>query len=836
MNRLVKTLILSLLPVCTVQSFAQDNFDSFSRYLSPEKLYVQTDRDVYCVGDTLWFKAYLRNASELSCFPECNYIYAEILSTLVETDANLGKDIAKESVRIRVKVKRDRDGVLCGYVPIPENLNSGIAVFRAYSYWMMNKEAQYMFSKNIEVRNPLKDDYYNTIKEADFRESEKYTALGMENPFDKHPGKKTAPIDIQFLPESGRYLAGEPSVFGIKAVSENGRGVAVKGVILIDGRETTSFETNQLGFAKLQLAVPMDSKSIEARINDCGKERIVRFPSAEGHAVTIACKIDSLKVSSRISVRGIAPEGGLTAIAYDKSEIYFRQEVKTARLNIELPCSELKAGINNIAVIDNAGNVYSERSFFVCPRVMAKASISSDRQEYRSDEKATCRFSLSDDSGAPISGDFSLAVTDEAYSPFEGNGYNAVSYFYLGSELPSFVEDSWRYFNPERPLEQRISDADLLMLTQGWKYYDLEQILTGRVPLPLCGKEFTQSLSGRIQRPLGKRNRKVNVSFLAQSIGYSSIHQLDSLGAFSLNKLDFPEGTRFLVSAEGLGGNRFFNVILDNDVFAKEHSYYKYKRYSGYDINYKVKAMPLYYNADGTPSMTLNPTFVVANRRSAQKNLSPFPEYEFKPGQYRTPEQLQPYNTYDIPSYVTMTFPSVRIDTTSAGEYALLCRTNKISTRMTINSGWEPVIIYVNRMPSSYEDILSYTIEDLEGLAYISGTDAARFNILQDATSPRSVLMLKTKNISKTPVNLTSLRPLGWQRPARTYRALYNVADQGNKIRPTLLWQPKLSLDDEGNADFEFYNSNSYAGSTIIVEGLTAEGIPIFCIKQLEKD
>ncbi len=155
---------------------------------------------------------------------------------------------------------------------------------------------------------------------------------------------------------------------------------------------------------------------------------------------------------------------------------------------------------------------------------------------------------------------------------------------------------------------------------------------------------------------------------------------------------------------------------------------------------------------------------------------------------------------------------------------------------MTINSGWEPVIIYVNRMPGSYEDILSYTIEDLEGLAYISGTDAARFNILQDATNPRSVLMLKTKNVSKTPVNLTSLRPLGWQRPARTYRSLYNAAEQGNKIRPTLLWQPKLSLDEEGNADFEFYNSNSYAGSTIIVEGLTSGGEPVFCIKQLEKE
>lgn len=811
MTTVHKILILAALSLWSAAAFSQENFEAFSKFLSPEKLYLQTDREVYCVGDTLWFSGYLRNASGFAEYKECNFIYVEILASLVESDVYLGQDLEQEKVRVRVKVKKTPDGGFDGYIPIPDNLNSGIAVVRAYSYWMLNKEVEYMFNKNIEIRNPLKDDYYRTMKESEVRETHRYTELGMSNPFDKKVSRKEKKPLLEFFPEGGSYCETIPEVFGVRATGEEGTPASVGGEIIADGQRLGQFRTDERGLARISLCVPAGCRDLYARFDDGTWACSLPLPAKD--AVLLSCTPLADRIKAEIKVQGPALAGGLLLFAFDKSEIYYKGRLSPTGGTVELPYDQLLPGINAFAVADHAGNVYAVRPFFVSP----ENSVSVELEESGSTEQTKCRLSLKRSDGTPVSGCFSISVTDAAYSPYDGSGYNLVSWTYLGSELKSFVEDSWRYFDTQIPLEQRISDADMLMLAQGWDYYPLDKILSGKVPLPLCGKEYTQSLSGTIHRPLGKRNRKAVVSFLAQGIGYSSIHQLDSLGTFELSGLNFPQGTQFLVSTEGLGGNRFFSTQMDNDVFARMHSYRKYKKYSGYDDSYKVDAMPLYYDNEGHPVLTLNSAYIVANKNMAASNISPFPGYNFKPGQYRTVEQLKPYETYDIPGYVVSNFPGVRIDTTMAGEYSLLCRTNKVSSQMGITSGWEPIIIYLDRMESSYEEILSYTIADLAGLAFVSGSDAARFGTLRSETSPLSVLMLKTKPNVKTATNVVSIRPLGWQLPL----------EWSSGAPSTLYWTPGVKTDSRGTVEFSYRRSLHHAENIVVIEGISDDGLPV---------
>ncbi|MBR0314095.1 MAG: hypothetical protein IJK39_03085, partial [Bacteroidales bacterium] len=53
----------------SAQNKLEERFKAYSQLLSPEKLYLQTDRETYCVGDTVWFKGYLVNNSLVSEFP-----------------------------------------------------------------------------------------------------------------------------------------------------------------------------------------------------------------------------------------------------------------------------------------------------------------------------------------------------------------------------------------------------------------------------------------------------------------------------------------------------------------------------------------------------------------------------------------------------------------------------------------------------------------------------------------------------------------------------------------------------------------------------------------------
>ena len=92
---------------CSKYLYGQNNdlFISYSKFLSPEKVYVQTDKEKYAIGDTIWFNAFLKNASELSEYAECNYVYAEIIGETFEASTYTGGKYVNKVLH-RVKIKR----------------------------------------------------------------------------------------------------------------------------------------------------------------------------------------------------------------------------------------------------------------------------------------------------------------------------------------------------------------------------------------------------------------------------------------------------------------------------------------------------------------------------------------------------------------------------------------------------------------------------------------------------------------------------------------------------------------------------------------------------------
>ena len=52
-------------------------YQQYTQLLSPEKVYLHTDKDVYFATDTIWFSGYVENTSYTSEFDESNYIYVE---------------------------------------------------------------------------------------------------------------------------------------------------------------------------------------------------------------------------------------------------------------------------------------------------------------------------------------------------------------------------------------------------------------------------------------------------------------------------------------------------------------------------------------------------------------------------------------------------------------------------------------------------------------------------------------------------------------------------------------------------------------------------------------
>ena len=85
-----------------------------------EKLHVHIDRSCYLPGDTLWFKAYMVNASSHIPIRLSRYVYVELVNPENETVG-------------RAKVRPDDMNQFHGYISLPEGLPGGKYALLAYT-------------------------------------------------------------------------------------------------------------------------------------------------------------------------------------------------------------------------------------------------------------------------------------------------------------------------------------------------------------------------------------------------------------------------------------------------------------------------------------------------------------------------------------------------------------------------------------------------------------------------------------------------------------------------------------------------------------------------------
>ena len=822
----------------SAQEKLQERFNAYSQLLSPEKLYLQTDRETYCVGDTVWFKGYLVNSSLLSEFPESNYIYVELLDYYYAKNIYTGKIEETHRTVERVKVKR-REGVLQGYVVLDSDMNTGSAILRAYPYWALNFPADYIYSKRLTVINPIKDNFVKELVDRKVDNTDDYTKIGVQNPFKKEK-KQKHDLDCQFLPESGRYFAGVDAVIGVKVVDETGFGAYAKGEIVDENNNKVSeFETNSLGMGKFRFR-PVPGMRYYALVKDgadIDKKMDLPRPSSQGASVNLSFKGDNI-IAELYATEDLNKDS-LFFILSDGTEIFYSKALSAAS-RLALPIDKLAAGTNVATIADGNGNIYAKRPFFILPVSEGGVQMKTDKAVYGQRDPITCTFNLA----KPVSGDFSVSVTDDTHAPYLGTEDNIVSYMLLSSEIKGYVENPQRYFDDSVPFEERESDVDLLMMTQGWQYYDLDRIFKGQYEMPSYGKEYIQTVSGKVKKSSLRKSKSSIVSFVAPSIGFTAMGQLDSTGYFELKDVNFPDSTLFIVNAVGVGGRKSFTPYITEDSFAPLLDYQRRKEKVNYSESTAQYMLQNYYNSGGDKVYQLDAVYVTGQRMvRAKDNVSPFPTQYFKEGQLKTEKDLEPFAAFDVMTYILQTCTGIREDRdTVTGERKLVCRVPAVASNWEI-SDYSEIIVFVNgfQAPSSSE-LDHYNVDELEAFVFLRGADAAPFAPMRDGSATVvPVIMIKTKPSAGTgmPKNVTKGYPLGWQRPKYFYSPAYDVQGKsikraGTDRRATVYWQPDLKVEG-GEGKFHFNTSDGTADYTVIIEGITTDGEYVFSKQQIKR-
>jgi len=151
--------------------------------------------------------------------------------------------------------------------------------------------------------------------------------------------------------------------------------------------------------------------------------------------------------------------------------------IDSAGCSLQILRKTLSAGVNQITLFDDKGEIFAERLFFIHPKEdeMTKISIKPNKKTYLPSEKVSLDIKVLSEQSAATT--FSFAVRDPQQMTLGLNTENIATNLLLSSDLKGYIENPSYYFeNNDKEHEQAL---DLLMLTQGWRRYEW-QTLAGK--------------------------------------------------------------------------------------------------------------------------------------------------------------------------------------------------------------------------------------------------------------------------------------------------------------------------------------------------------------------
>ena len=780
-----------------------------------EKVHVTTDQSRYVAGDTVWLRAWVVDASTHRQVTASRYVYLELSDPF---GAVVG----------RVKL-REQDGRFPGYMALDPELAEGDYTLTAHTSFMEGPGSGYFFRKRLgvvsayagqvvpEVAFGLDDEgrgemtallrdrdggkhWYESMsvttksgKVREWRKSdgERRVRLSDEDAeagsvllsVDNYRKYISLPspgggVDVTFHPEGGYLVAGEGCRVGVKAIDRSGRGVDVSGVVRdSSGVVVDSFRTVHRGMGEFSF-VPSEGAAYVAEVGGVG------YPLPPVVGGVSALHVDNSRKSSVTAVAvGTVPEGSVLVVQNRGRAVYAGDAV--SGVPVRIPREYLGEGVVQYLLVDGSGRPLSERLAF-------NRGLGSVRPEVSVGDTSGGFRTLSIDFPDGLLGsDVAVAVLDGGVAEPDSS-VTIESQLLLQGDLRGHVEDAgWYFRNAGRDVDMAL---DALMLTQGWRRYDVPSVLRGEYSEPSSAIEVGPEITGVVKsRWRGRPMEGATVNLLAPSIDYAGVTLTDSAGRFTVTDVDFPEGTRFVVQALNPKGENEHNFEVDAQEFPTVASIVPDapelgRAETGVDdggIDYVWRVSHI----NGTMSVTLGEVTVRGHKR-------------------KDPEDI-----YEILASRTFTTDDLERDHVTSYEEAL-----RSIAGITIENGEvryrrRPVYFWVDG--SRFEDLMGtdtyhvkvadfesmYPINMVKSIRYYHPNESVLFG-LKETLSGGTILVQtkdgdgKSASLEKN-LFLKAYSPLGYQKPAEFYTPKYELAESLDfPIRSTLYWIPVKLIDD----------------------------------------
>ena len=341
-----------------------------------------------------------------------------------------------------------RDSVYSGYLPTQSLERFGDYSLTAYTLYMRNPGPEYFFKKPLTIW-PYQES----------RRTQRNTSV-----------RKVSDFDVSFFPEGGYLIDGYDCCVAFKALGDDGGSVEVTGVVKNDREEVVdTLRTLHGGMGCLRFTAHTGERYYAECTMAGGKTERFELPASRN----TACVLKILQTEENFTVLPISGRPlpkGLKLLVHCRGNICYHKPWNYDYASLIFRRSDLPGGILQILLLDKAGNALSERLVFNRRRRTCDDRHAGSEVRSKQRTKVTLAVTATDPDGGPAAGDFSIAVTDRAAVPSATSG-SIYSTLLLTSELRGTIETPDWYF--EGRDAARVTALDALLLTQGWRRYDV---------------------------------------------------------------------------------------------------------------------------------------------------------------------------------------------------------------------------------------------------------------------------------------------------------------------------------------------------------------------------
>jgi hypothetical protein len=759
-----KFIFIAFISCFTISGFTQDKaitwssqFDEYQKTWPRLEITAVFNQQKYSPGDTAFLKLYitLKNRTRTS---------GKQLAEINLIDSN-GISILKTLINVT-------DGIGKNQLIIPSSTPPGIYLMTAHTQFMKNFSPVHVYKKEIEV----------VEKNRIIRVPEKTLQVAIE----------------------GQHMIG-----GVKNKIVFKTGASQQTAELIsNASKVGSLSTDLNGIGSFTFVPNIKEKYFLKLSNDT---ITAKLPPVEESGYKLRVANDSILITP------VSAESGsvLTLVAVANGTVRFTKsflQSPSKETTLLVKEMNLPGGVVHLSLLDKSGNAFANRSLFLDKKETARCDLSTDKTSYKIREKGTVNIKLADANGAPVTGEFSMSITNSAL--FDKNRNS------LFSDEMKVLSNLENIYDIDRSASNWYSSLDDILILENpeipWKKINSEKLSQPIIPFNNPRQKIGTVVFSNTGEPVPDQTQVI--FYLQKSKWRYQTFTLNK-GTVRLTLPELFEDDEFFFTAESEKGKELQNIAvnwLDENIPLPKASATKEEPILDVYASYNSRKRLVDKSYGISTAINISAKNISGNRFEDLVNGADVV-----------------VNVEDFLSFGSMIelireiIPSLFHRSIGGKDRIHVV----LPEPLMAQSSGDPIYVIDDVVTKNTDFFLSLKPSELLTVKVIKDAKKlARLNLM----GKNGVVIVNTKSgNTREPVKIANVVS-GLSRPLNFNNAISTSDKRKPIFRSTLYWNPSIEADQNGIAKIEFNTSDDIGRFIIQIDGLLQDGTPFSASKIID--